>query len=162
MLQELEQIVAHLKESRVSLLRALDQLAQAQAQAAQVMVNPAWSVKDMVGHLVASERGMTRMAQRFATGTNPKLPADYNNDVYNARQVAKFTAVSYEQARADLDATRNELLTLMETFTLPQLDYRGEHPIKGDISLKELLSVIAWHEEMHSQEISDKLLELKK
>ena len=105
---------------------------------------------------------MTRLAQRFATGTNPKLPTEYNNDVFNARQVAKYKALSLAQARAELDASRADLLALIETFTLPQLDYRGEHPIKGDISLKELLGVIAWHEDQHSKEISDKLIELKK
>ena len=157
MLTELEPTVANLKQAREAVTSALDQLAE--AQATQLMVNPDWSVKDIVGHLVASERGMTRLAQRFATGTNPKLSADYNNDIYNARQVEKFKLVTLAQARAELDKSRTELFALMETLTVPQLEYRGEHPIKGEISLKELLGVIAWHESNHSKEISDKLLE---
>ena len=160
MLAELEPTVAKLNESRARLMRLLDQLAE--AQATQVMVNPEWSVRDIVSHLVGAERGMTRMALQFATGSNPKLPADYNNDVYNARQVAKRKSLTYAQARAELEASRVDMLAFMETLTAPQLAYRGEHPIRGDISLKELLGVIAWHEGLHSQEISDKLLELKK
>ncbi len=160
MLAELEPTVAKLNENRATLLRLIDQLAE--VQAAQVMVNPEWSVKDIVGHLIGAERGMTRMAQQFATGSNPKLPPGYNNDVYNARQVEKRKSLTYAQARAELEASRVDLLAFMETVTAPQLNYRGEHPIRGDISLKELLDVIAWHEGLHSKEISAKLVEVKK
>lgn len=160
MLAELEPMVAKLNESRATLMRLLDQLAE--IQSAQVMVNPEWSVKDIVGHLTGAERGMTRMAQQFATGSNPQLPAGYNNDVYNARQVEKRKSLTYAQARAELEASRVDLLAFMDSVSAPQLDYRGEHPIRGDISLRELLDVIAWHEGLHSKEISDKLLEVRK
>ena len=155
MLSELEPTLAYLKESRENLVRQLDQLAE--LQAAQVMVNPEWSVKDLVGHLVGAERGMTRMAQQFATGSNPKLPAGYNNDIYNARQVEKRKSLTYAQARAELEASRADLYAVIDQLTASQLDYRGEHPIRGEISLKELLNVIAWHESLHSKEISAKL-----
>jgi uncharacterized protein (TIGR03083 family) len=160
MLAELEPTLASLKDTRETLMRLLDQLAE--IQASQVMVNPQWSVKDIVGHLVGAERGMTRMAQQFATGSKPMLPAEYDNDVYNARQVEKRKSLTYAQARAELEASRADLLALIDKLTAPQLDYLGEHPIKGIISLKELLGVIAWHEGVHSKEISVKLLEARK
>lgn len=160
MLTELEPTVARLNESRATLMHLLDQWVE--IQAAQVMVNAEWSVKDMVGHLAGAERGMTRLAQQFATGSNPKLPADYNNDVYNARQVEKRKSLTYAQARAELEASRADLLAFMDKLTAPQLDYRGEHPIRGEISLRELLGVIGWHEGIHSKEISNKILESKK
>ena len=160
MLAELEPTVAKLNESRATLMGLLDQLAE--MQAAQVMINPEWSVKDLVGHLVGAECGMTRMAQQFATGANPKLPTGYNNDVYNARQVEKRKALTYAQARAELESSRGNLLAVIDQLTAAQLDYQGEHPVRGNISLKELLNVIAWHESLHSKEISDRLLEAKK
>ena len=160
MLKELESMASKLSETRTMLSRALDPLTE--EQATKVMINPDWSVRDEVAHLVSSERGMTGMAKRFATNENPQLPKDYNNDVYNARQIAKRKAMSFTEVRAELDGSRKDLLAFLETITPPQLDYRGEHPIAGQISLKELLVVLYNHETAHCREISEKISESKK
>jgi uncharacterized damage-inducible protein DinB len=160
MLKELETMASKLSETRAMLSRALDRLTE--EQATKIMINPEWSVKDEVAHLVSSERGMTGMAKRFATNENPQLPKDYNNDVYNARQVAKRKAMSFAEVRAELDASRKDLLAFLETVTPQQLDYPGEHPLKGQITLKELLVVIYSHETAHCKEISEKISESKK
>jgi len=93
MLKELEPIAAKLNEACAMMTRTLDQLSE--DQATTLMVTPDWSVKDAIAHLVGAKRGMTRMAQRFAAGEDPQLPEDYNNDYYNARQVAKRKAMSF-------------------------------------------------------------------
>jgi len=159
MLKELESMASKLSETRAVLSRALDRLTE--DQAVKIMINPDWSVRDEVAHLVSSERGMTGMAKRFATNENPQLPKDYNNDVYNARQIAKRKAMSFADVRAELDTTRKDLLAFLETVTQQQLDYRGEHPIAGQISLKELLVVIYSHETTHCKEILEKISESK-
>lgn len=159
MLKELESMASKLNETRAMLSRGLDQVTE--EQAAKMMINPDWSVRDEVAHLVSSERGMTGMAKRFAANENPQLPKDYNNDVYNARQIAKRKAMSLAEVRTELDATRKDLVAFLETVTPQQLDYRGEHPIFGQISLKELLVVIYNHETAHTKEISEKISEAK-
>jgi len=160
MLKELEPIAAKLNEACAMMTRTLDQLSE--DQAATWMVTPDWSVKDALAHLVGAKRGMTRMAQRFAAGEDPQLPEDYNNDYYNARQVAKRKAMSFAEVRAELDAAHQELLAFLERVTPQQLELRGEHPIAGEIPLKDLLVVIYNHETQHCKQINDKIREMKK
>ncbi len=160
MLKELEPIAAKLNEACAMMTRTLDQLGE--DQATTWMVTPDWSVKDAIAHLVGAKRGMTRMAQRFAAGENPQLPEDYNNDYYNARQVAKRQAMSFGEVRAELAAAHQELLAFLESLTPQQLELRGEHPIAGEIPLKDLLVVIYNHETQHCKEINDKIREMKK
>lgn len=159
MLKELEPIAAKLNEACAMMTRTLDQLTE--DQATTLMVTPDWSVKDAIAHLIGAKRGMTRMAQRFVAGENPQLPEDYNNDYYNARQVAKRKALSFAELRAELDAAHQELLAFLESVTPQQLELRGEHPIAGEIPLKDLLVVIYSHETSHCKEINDKIRELK-
>jgi len=159
MLKELESIAAKLNEACAMMTRTLDQLSE--DQATTLMVTPEWSIKDQVAHLIGAKRGMTRMAQRFAAGEDPQLPSDYNNDYYNARQVAKRKSISFADVRAELDEAHKELLGFLETVTPQQLDLRGEHPLAGEIPLKELLVVIYSHEMQHCKEIADKIRESK-
>lgn len=158
MLQELESTKAKMEETRATLALVLDRISE--TQATELIVG-GWSIKDTIAHLASAERGMTRLAQRFAAGENPKLPADYNNDVYNARQIEKRRALSFAQARAELDTAQTDLYALMESITLPQLEMRGEHPIWGFVTLKELLEIIVRHTSQHGKEISDQLGESK-
>lgn len=159
MLKELELIAAKLNEACAMMTRTLDQLSE--DQAATWMVTPEWSIKDQIAHLIGAKRGMTRMAQRFAAGQDPQLPDDYNNDVYNARQVAKRKVMSFAEVRAELDAAHQELIAFLDSVTVQQLELRGEHPIAGEIPLKDLLVVIYNHETSHCKEINEKIRELK-
>ncbi len=159
MLTELVPLVEKLRATRAALDCALDSVSD--EQATQRTLYADWTIKRVVAHLIGAERGMTRLAQRFAAGENPTLPADYNNDVYNARQVAKREALSFAQARAELAASRRDLIAFLETLTPAQLELRGEHPVAGNISLNELLGVIAHHEAQHHQQILDTLEKAK-
>ena len=159
MLKELEPIVSKLREARSILIRTLDGVAE--EQAAQIMVTPEWSVKDEIAHLTGAERGMFGIAQRMAKGEDPQLPPDYNNDTFNARQVAKRKEKSLTDIRAELDATHDELMKFLENLTQEQLDLCGQHPLYGEVELKELLVIIYSHETTHTNEISAKLREAR-
>lgn len=160
MLKNLELIASKLGEARSVLLRALDSLTE--EQATRVMVTPDWSVKDEVAHLAGANRGMFGIAQRMARGEDPQVSPEYNNDIYNARQVAKRKEKSLADVRAELDATHAELMAFLQNLTQEQLDLSGQHPLYGELKLKELLVVIYSHETTHTKEISAAIRESKK
>ncbi len=160
MIKELEPIANKLVEERGILTRMLDSLTD--EITTRVMVTPEWSVKDALAHLVGAERGMLGIAKRMLKGEDPQLPPGYNNDEYNARQVAKRKALSLAELRAELEATRAELIALLESTTLKQLELCGQHPLEGEVSLKELLVIIYSHETTHCNEMNAKLRENKK
>ncbi len=160
MLKDLEPISDKLKEERGILNRALDNLTDERAE--QIKVTPEWSIKDEIAHLAGAERGMLGMARNISQGKNPQLPEGYNNDTYNARQVAKRKAETLSQIRDELNASRGELIALLESVTPDQLALCGEHPLAGNVSLKDRLVIIYSHEMTHANEISAKIRESKK
>jgi uncharacterized protein (TIGR03083 family) len=158
--KDLESIASKLNEAHTVLMRALDALSD--EQAAQITVNPEWSIKDQVAHLAGANRGMFGIAQRSAQGLAPKLPDGYNNDTFNARQVAKRKEQTLAQIRAELETTRAEMMAFLETVTPAQVDLVGEHPLFGEIKLKDLLVIIYSHETQHCKEIADAMRAAKK
>ena len=160
MLKELEPIASKLSEARSVLVRTLDGLTE--EQATQILVTPEWSIKDEVAHLAGAERGMFGIAQRMAKGEDPQLSPEYDNDIYNARQVAKRKERSLAEIRAELEATRAEFMAFLQNLTQEHLDLSGQHPLYAEVTLKELLVIIYSHETTHAREISDKIRESKK
>lgn len=160
MLIELVPIADKLNEERRILNRSLDGLAEEDAK--RIPVTPEWSVRDEVAHLAGAERGMLGMAQRISRGENPQLPEGYDNDTFNARQVAKRKEQTLAQIREELAASRGELLSLLESVRADQLALCGEHPLAGDVSLRDLMVVIYSHEMTHANEISNHIREAKR
>ncbi len=159
MLKDLEPIASKLTEAHTILFRTLDALTD--ERAARVMVNPEWSVKDQAAHLAGANRGMFGIAQRIAKGDDPQLPPEYNNDVFNARQVAKRKEKTLADIRAELEATHAELIAFLQNITPEQLDLRGQHPLYGELKLKELLVVIYSHATTHANEMATQIRESK-
>ncbi len=160
MLKELDPIASKLNETRSLLLLKLNDLKEEQIHG--VLVTPEWSVKDQVAHLAGAERGMFGIAQRMAKGEDPQLSPEYDNDFYNARQVAKRKERSLAEILAELQATRAELTAFLQNLTREQLDMSGQHPLYGEVTLKQLLVIVYSHETTHAREISDKTRESKK
>ncbi len=159
-LKELGPIASKLTEARTILNHTLDGLTD--EQVSRIFVTPDWSIKDQVAHLAGAERGMFGIAQRMARGEDPQLPPEYNNDTYNARQVAKRKEKSLAEVRAELDATHAELMAFLQNLTQEQLDLCGQHPLYGEVKLKDLLVIIYSHETAHANEIAAKIREAKK
>lgn len=159
MLKELESISNKLNEAHGILYRTVGGLSEEQALA---LANPQWNVKDELAHLAGAERGMLRTAQASARGENPKLPEGYDNDVFNARQVAKRKGQSLEQLLDELKTIHNDMSAFLDGVTTEQLTRIGEHPLEGEIALKDLLVVIYSHEVTHSNEISSALRAARK
>jgi uncharacterized damage-inducible protein DinB len=160
MLKELESIASKLNEALSVLTRTLEGLTEEQAE--QVKITSEWSVRDEIAHLAGANRGMLGIAQRMAAGQDPQLRPDYDNDFYNARQVAKRKEKSLVDLRRELDVVNAELMGFLDGLTREQLDLMGQHPIYGHVTLKELLVIIYSHETIHTREISAKIRESKK
>ncbi|MDE3091643.1 MAG: hypothetical protein KGJ80_19910, partial [Chloroflexota bacterium] len=69
---------------------------------------------------------------------------------------------SLADVRAELDATHAELIAFLGNISQEQLDLCGQHPLHGEIKLKDLLVIIYSHATTHTNEISAKIRETKK
>jgi hypothetical protein len=118
----------------------------------------AWSVKDHVAHLVAVEESVIHFAHRILDEDCPISPlchdVAFNQDIWNNREVAERAGYTWTEAVCALEATRQELLALLEHIPIKALERVGSHPVWGTpVTLASVLRVPYRHERGHRDEI---------
>jgi len=113
----------------------------------------AWSIKDHVAHLSAVEESVLAFARRILVEEWP-VADSYDVDAWNARQRAERSDLVWKGTLAELSATRERLLGLLEEVPQEALSRIGSHPIWGEpITLGSVLRVPYRHERGHRDEI---------
>lgn len=100
-----------------------------------------WSPKEVLGHMLDTERIMTFRALCFARGEKNSLPG-FDQDPYVIS--GKFNSVSTDLLLKDFEAQRNALLTFFNTLDEKVLDQSGNANGKP-ITPRALLWIISGH-----------------
>lgn len=113
-----------------------------------------WSVKELVGHLIDSERIFTYRALRFARNDKTELPG-FEQDDYIKH--ASFGARSIGDLADELEHVRRASLDLFRSLDEEAWQRRGLAN-DAEISVRALAYIIAGHELHHVQVLKTKYL----
>lgn len=111
-----------------------------------------WTPKEVLGHMIDTERIMTFRALCFARGEKQSLPGFDENEYV---QSADFSKIALEDLLEDFEAQRKALLTLVKTLSENVLDVQGQANGKPIIP-RALLWIIAGHFIHHVQVLNDR------
>jgi uncharacterized damage-inducible protein DinB len=113
----------------------------------------AWSIKDHVAHLSVIDEAVISFVRRILAEERP-VADSYDVDVWNAQQRAERAEQTWEKTLAELSASRERLLVVLEDVPPEALSRIGSHPVWGDpITLGSVLRVPYRHERGHRDEI---------
>jgi len=104
-----------------------------------------WSIKEVVGHLMDSERVFCYRALRFARGDGQPLPGFDEKAWVPAGQ---FDARSLQDLAAELDAVRRATIAFLASLDPGALVRRGTAN-NNPITVRALAWIIAGHERHH-------------
>jgi hypothetical protein len=113
-----------------------------------------WTVKELVGHVIDTERIMTYRLTRFARKDETELPAFEENDYvanahFNTRSLASFAK--------EFKLLRSANMFLFRSLQEEELNRKGT--ANGNIvSVRALLFVIAGHLKHHQNILSERYL----
>ena len=111
-----------------------------------------WSVKEMIGHLVDTERIMSYRALCISRGEQTALPGyDHNSYV----QAADFDQRSLRSLSTEYDALRNANISMFSSFTPKQIQRTGRAN-DVTVSVRALAFIIAGHEKHHLNILEEK------
>lgn len=120
-------------------------LAQWTALGDRVYAPGKWTVKDILQHLIDTERIFSYRALAFARQESQKVPS-YDEDAYalaaNARQR------SLESLVQEMKASRLSLLALFQSFT-PEMLARVGMGFRGEYSVHSIGFILAGHQRWH-------------
>jgi hypothetical protein len=142
-LVEEEEIV---EAMRSELARTLDLLGDVPEEESLVRHAPyTWSAREVVGHLIDSERVFGYRALRFARGDATPLPGFDENAYATA---GSFDRCSLASLRDEFDFLRRSHLGLFSNLTEEAWDRRGTAN-NAEITVRALAYVLVGHERHH-------------
>ncbi|WP_111669568.1 DinB family protein [Algoriphagus litoralis] len=100
-----------------------------------------WTPREVLGHIIDTERIMTFRALCFARGEEKALPG-FDQDPYVV--AGKFNEISTDLLLQDFEAQRNALLTFIQTLNEAVLDFSGNANGRP-ITPRALLWIISGH-----------------
>lgn len=111
-----------------------------------------WSVKEVIGHLVDTERIMAYRALCISRGETKSLPG-YDQDEYV--ETANFDNRSLQNLSTEYDALRNANISLFNSFSEEQTKHTGTAN-NNTVSVRALAYIIAGHEQHHLNVLEEK------
>ena len=116
--------------------------------------NEKWTVKEVIGHLLDTERIMAYRALRFARNDQQHLAGFEEND-YVAN--SKYTARSLQSLAEEFIAIRTSNLYLFSQFTEQEWNRTG-HANQNFLSVRALLFIIVGHINHHQRILQERYL----
>jgi len=148
--------IQHIKHRLVDSRRYLDEVLDRVRGREDIQVyseGAGWNVRQLIIHLAITERGQANNVMGIARGEEI-VPADFDLERYNKRSVEKKADMTIEQARQQLTETRTELVNWLNAISDDDLNKEGRHGTLQIMSVAELLTTIATHEETHAHDIA--------
>jgi uncharacterized damage-inducible protein DinB len=110
-----------------------------------------WAAKEIVCHLRDTEEAFgARFEQILAMDTDPRLPAPQPDRWAEERQYLRNDT---GEALAAFRKRREENLGTFGKMTAEQWNKGGVHPVRGRIALDDFLTLIAWHDDNHLDQL---------
>jgi uncharacterized damage-inducible protein DinB len=110
-----------------------------------------WAAKEVVCHLRDTEEAFAaRFEQILAMDTDPKLGAPQADRWAEERQYLRNDAV---EAIGAFRRRREENVELLKKLAPAQWDKAGTHPVRGRMSIDTFLTLMAWHDDNHLDQL---------
>lgn len=113
-----------------------------------------WTIKELVGHMCDTERIFAYRALRFARNDNTPLAPFEQDDYINA---ADFNTRTLADITSEFLLIRQSNLALFKSFS-PKVLQRTGVASKTELSVNEILYIIAGHELHHIKVLQEKYI----
>ncbi|MBK8079966.1 MAG: DinB family protein [Saprospiraceae bacterium] len=115
-----------------------------------------WSLKEILQHLIDTERIFGYRALAFARNEIQRLPS-YSEDEYASASFANNQ--SFESLLEELKSVHQSFLLMYQSFTPEMLEKKGMG-FKGEYSVASIGFIMAGHQRWHSKIIEERYLPL--
>jgi len=112
-----------------------------------------WRMKEVLDHITGWDDAVIASIKSFLAGDVPATPASRGIDMYNAETVSSREAIPYAVTQREWEASRAELLDLLDKMTDEQLHVPFGFPWGNHGTIEDLVEIFAEHEETHAREI---------
>jgi hypothetical protein len=146
-----------LAEARAELETLLASLSPQELQTAVIGEDQtAWTVLDVVAHLVENERGMSIHIHKIRKGQET-VPESFDLTKWNAGLKGRMGSPSLSELLESLAQTRARTLKELDSLQDEEWSLQGRHPARGVITIEQYYETMAGHDILHTNDIKKAL-----
>lgn len=117
-----------------------------------IFTNPDWTARDMLAHLITTERAIRPLILGIVSG-EPGAPPGYDIDAANARLLETMRGLSSAELLTAWAAERTATVTAFAQLVPADLENRGRHPFLGETTVDDMIQLMYRHEMLHTRDV---------
>lgn len=111
-----------------------------------------WTVRNVLAHFVSAEQGFIRLFKDILAG-GKGAAEDFDIDRYNAKQQELIKGASRQELIRFFQGSRSEMISLVESLSIEDLQREGRHPFLGLTTLAEMIKMVYRHNQIHHRDL---------
>ena len=117
---------------------------------------PGWTIKEVVGHITAWEIVIHKALLAFQAGDPPYFLHEQDFDLFNQAEVERRAGWSFEKVQEENQSVREKLKATINKLKEEDLDQELVLPWGSERTIRELIEIIAEHEDEHRDAVIKK------
>lgn len=115
-----------------------------------------WTVRNILSHLVTSERGLLKLFERIRQGGEGAAD-DFSIDRYNAAMQARTLTATPQELLEQYEEVRANAIAWVSGLKQPELEITGRHPFLGHTTIRAMIKMLYIHNADHYRDMKKAL-----
>ena len=111
-----------------------------------------WTIRNVLSHLVTSERGLLKLFKQIREG-GPGAADDFSIDRYNAAMQARTLELKPQQLLEQYKSIRADAVEWTSALSETDLEIQGRHPFLGMTTMREMIKMLYIHNLTHYRDM---------
>ena len=111
-----------------------------------------WTVRNILSHLVTSERGLIKLFERIRHG-GEGASLDFSIDRYNASMQARNQDLTEVELLNQYQDVRANSIVWVSNLKDEELEIKGRHPFLGVTTIREMIKMLYIHNQTHYRDV---------
>lgn len=118
----------------------------------RIFHEPEWTARDMLAHLITTERAIRPLILGISRG-EPGAPPGFDIDAANALLLETIRGLSSAELLAAWTVERAATVTAFAQLAPVDLERRGRHPFLGETTVDDMIQLMYRHEMLHARDV---------
>ncbi|MBE7534867.1 MAG: maleylpyruvate isomerase N-terminal domain-containing protein [Anaerolineales bacterium] len=155
-MSELNELAGKLKSEGEKIHAFFAGLTDEQWRAKVYTEGATWSIRDVLSHLVSSERGLVNLFERIRAG-GEGASEDFSIDRYNAAQQERMKDLPPRELLEQYKEVRSNSVAWAAGLKEEELEIAGRHPFLGMTKIRDMIKMLYIHNQNHYRDMKKAL-----
>ena len=151
-MSEIAELAEKLKSEGEKIHAVFSAFADRQWDAEVYTEGTTWTIRNVLSHLVTSERGLVKLFEQIRQGGEGSS-LDFSIDRYNASMQARNKDLTASELLEQYKGIRANSIDWVSGLKDEELEIKGRHPFLGVTTIREMIKMLYIHNQTHYRDM---------